>query len=96
MSNVIEFKFGAKKQNGMKAAQYIRDIDRTRRQPYEQKFANFHKLCDDASSGDFDVVLVSFPEVLGDSYDELVSNLLYASKAGLLVAVADANSDNTH
>ena len=91
MSNVIEGKFGPKKRQRMKAAQYMRDIEKTRQQPYEQKFASFLELCDEAASGKFEVVIVAFPEVLGDNYDELISNLSYAAEAGLLIATADGS-----
>jgi hypothetical protein len=96
MSNVIEFPFGANKQKSMKAAQYTRDIDDTRQQPYEEKFANFHKLCQEATTGAFDMVIVAFPEVLGDNYTELVSNLSRAAAVGLLIAIADVSPPRTH
>ena len=95
MSNVIEVQFGAKKQS-MKAAQYTRDFDGTRQQRYEQKFATFHKLCEEKTTGAFDVVIVAFPEVLGDNYTELVSNLSRAAAVGLLIAIAGASPPRTH
>src|SRR5579884_1393538 len=88
MSNVIEVPFGPNKQKSMKAAQYTRDIHETRHQPYGQKFAGFHTLCEEAATGAFDLVIVAFPEVLGDNYEELVSNLSRAAAAGLLLAIA--------
>ena len=88
VSNVIEGYFGPKKQQKMRAAQYVRDFEKTRPLSYEQKFASFFELCDNSKSGGYDAVLIAFPEVLGDTYDELVSNLWHASKAGLLVAIA--------
>lgn len=91
MSEVIEVQFGAKKQKSMKAAQYTRDIDETRQQPYKQKFASFHKLCEEATTGEFEMVIVAFPEVLGDNYEELVSNLSRAAAVGLLIAIADVS-----
>jgi anaerobic glycerol-3-phosphate dehydrogenase len=95
MSNVIEVQFGAKKQT-MKAAQYMRDINATRQQSYRHKFASFHKLCEEAATGAFDVVIVAFPEVLGDNYDELVSNLSRAAAVGVLIAIADVSPPRTH
>lgn len=71
----------------MKAVSYVRDFAKTRELPYEQKFALFFDLCEDASSGTFEVVIVAYPEVLGDNYDELVSNLWHASKTGVLIAI---------
>lgn len=72
----------------MKAAQYTRDVEATRSSPYEEKFGGFIRLCEEATSGQFQVVIVAFPEVLGDNYEELVRNLGYAAQAGLLMAVA--------
>ena len=95
MSKVIEVRFGANKQKSMRAAQYTRDIDDTRQQPYEQKFASFHKLCEEAATGGFEMVIVAFPEVLGDNYEELVSNLSRAAAVGLLIAVADVSPPRT-
>ena len=94
MSKVIEVSFGPKKQKSMKAAQYTRDLDGTH-QPYEQKFAGFHELCEEAATGAFDLVIVAFPEVLGDNYTELVSNLSRAAAAGLLIAIAEVSPPRT-
>lgn len=96
MSKVIEVQFGAKKQKSMKAVQYIRDIDDTRHQPYGQKFAGFLELCEEATTGAFDMVIVAFPEVLGDNYTELVSNLSRAAAAGLPIAVAGLSPPASH
>jgi hypothetical protein len=96
MSKVIEVQFGANKQKSMKAVQYMRDMDDTRQQPYEHKFANFHKLCEEATTGAFDMVIVAFPEVLGDNYTELVSNLSRAAAVGLLIAIAGDSPPRTH
>ena len=96
MSKVIEVQFGAKKQKSIKCAQYTRDIDDTWQQPYEQKFASFHKLCEEATTGAFEVVIVAFPEVLGDNYTELVSNISRAAAAGLLLAIAGVSPPRNH
>jgi len=45
-------------------------------------------LCEQATSGEFHIVVAAFPEVLGDNYEELVSDLWRCAKAGLLVAFA--------
>jgi len=95
MSKVIEVAFGAKKQKSFRAAQYSRDLDGTRQQPYQQKFAGFHELCEEAATGAFDMVIVAFPEVLGDNYTELVSNLSRAAAAGLLIAIAEVSPPRT-
>lgn len=96
MSKVIEAQFGAKKQRSMKAAQYTRDMENTRHQPYGQKFAGFHELCEEATTGAFEMVIVAFPEVLGDNYTELVSNLSRAAAVGLLIAIAGVSPPARH
>ena len=95
MSNVIEGFFGPKKQQKMRVAQYARDFEKTRPLSYPQKFTSFFELCDDSKLGEFDAVLIAFPEVLGDNYDELVSNLWHASNAGLLVVIAGDRQKRT-
>ena len=74
----------------MKAAEYTRDCHATRNLPYEEKFAGFLRLCEEAGKGTFQIVVVGFPAVLGDDYDELIHNLAQAAKAELLVAIAKA------
>ncbi len=53
---------------------------------YEQKFAGFIKVCEKADpSGD--VLIIDHPEVLGDTYGELVESLNRLSDAGLNLAI---------
>ena len=84
MDNVISGKFPSQR----KAATYARDIKATRDLPYRQKFSGFLELCNGAATSGADIVMVAFPEVLGDSYEELVLNLSRAADAGLLVGIA--------
>ena len=86
MGEVIEVNFGRKR---VKAVSYSRDIERTRNQQYEAKFAGFLRLCEDARTRQFDAVIVAFPEVLGDTYDELIATLCRASEAGLTIVIAE-------
>ncbi len=74
----------------MKAAQYTRDVNATRDLPYEEKFAGFLRLCEEAATGTFQIVVVAFPAILGDDYDELIRNLARSADVGLLVAIAKA------
>lgn len=39
------------------------------------KFASFLSLIDDAKSGKMDVLLVAYPHVLGDTFEEVMVNL---------------------
>jgi hypothetical protein len=70
-------------------AAYFRDIDATRRLPYEDKFAGFLKICAQAERRGFQVLIVASPEILGDDYEELVANLRRCSSVGMMVAVAE-------
>ena len=81
------------KEKKMKAAGYARDLDATRDLPYAEKFADFFRLCEQADGGQFQIVIAAFPEVLGDNYEELVSNLWRCAKAGLLVAFAKKEAE---
>src|SRR6266542_7019539 len=42
---------------------------------YERKFAGLLQLCEEARSGNLDVIVIHHPEVLGDTYDELIESL---------------------
>ena len=88
MSNVIEGYFGPKKTLRMKAVAYQRDLKATAQLGYEEKFAALLDLCDQAASGAFEVVIVAYPEILGDSEEELIRNLSLLSDTGLLLVVA--------
>ncbi len=83
-------RFPWEKRQNMKAAQYTRDLNATRNLPYEEKFAGLLRLCEKAAEGTFQIIVVAFPAVLGDDYDELLQNLARSANAGLLVAFARA------
>jgi hypothetical protein len=53
---------------------------------YESKFANFIKLCSSAENGM--LVVIAAPEVLGDTYGEIVESLSRLARAGLSLAIA--------
>ena len=73
----------------MTMAAYYRDLDATRDLPYEEKFSGLLSLCEKAKNGEFEIVVVAKPEILGDNYEELVGNLRRCAQAGLLVAIAE-------
>ena len=50
-------------------------------------------MCEQAKSGEFQIVIAAFPEILGDNYEELVSNLWRCAKAGLLLAFAKREAE---
>lgn len=88
MSNVIEGYFGPNKKQRMRAVSYARDFEKTKGLPYELKFASLFELCESARSMKVEVVIISFPEVLGDSYEETMISLSLLADANLLVAIA--------
>ncbi len=73
----------------MRAAAYCRDLDASRFLPFEEKFSNLLAMCEEAKKGEFEIVIVAKPEILGDDYEELVGNLRRCAKAGLLIAIAE-------
>ena len=81
-------RFPWERQKKMTAAAYARDLDATGDLPYGEKFADFFRLCEQGERGNFQIVVAAFPEILGDNYEELVSNLWRCAKAGLVVAFA--------
>ncbi len=66
-----------------------RDLDATRFLPYEEKFSGLLRMCEQAKTGEFEIVIVASPEILGDNYEELIGNLRRCAQAGLLVAIAE-------
>ena len=54
---------------------------------YEQKFADFLRMCDDAKQGKLEVVVVHDPETLGDNYAEIVESLNRLADAQLRLAI---------
>ncbi len=55
---------------------------------YEQKFADFIKLCSDTKAKGMNQVIVPYPWVLGDNYEELVESLSRLADAGLSLHIA--------
>ena len=55
---------------------------------YEQKFADFVKLCSDAKAKGISQIAVGYPWVLGDTYEELIESLSRLADAGLNLHIA--------
>ena len=55
---------------------------------YERKFADFIKLCSEAKASGTQQVMVGYPWVLGDTYEELVESLSRLADAGLTLHIA--------
>ena len=54
---------------------------------YEKKFATLIQMCKDAKREGLDVVMIPEPEVLGDTYEEIVESLNRISDADLKLAI---------
>jgi len=55
---------------------------------YEKKFADFIRLCAEAKANGSAEVVVPYPWVLGDTFEELIESLSRLADAGLLLHVA--------
>ena len=55
---------------------------------YEKKFADFIKLCADTQAKGITEIVVGYPWVLGDNYEELVESLSRLADAGLSLRIA--------
>jgi len=55
---------------------------------YEKKFTNFIRLCTEAKARGADNVVIAFPWVLGDNYDEVIESLSRLADAGLNLNIA--------
>jgi hypothetical protein len=55
---------------------------------YEQKFRDFIKLCAEAKVAGTQQVMVGYPWVLGDTYEELIESLSRLADAGLTLHIA--------
>lgn len=53
----------------------------------ETKFREFNALLEDAKMGKVDIVVVAWPKVLGDDYEEIVENLSRLAEANLKLAI---------
>lgn len=55
--------------------------------PYEEKFADFIKHIEQARKANVGHLVVCFPQVLGDTYEEMVESLERIADAGLVVDI---------
>ena len=58
--------------------------------PYEQKFAAFIEVCGKANPSGKDVLIINHPEVIGDTYDEIVESLNRISDANFCLAIVSS------
>jgi hypothetical protein len=59
---------------------------------YEEKFADFIKMCAEAKSLGVSEIVVAQPWALGDNYEEVIESLSRLKKAGLTLHIAAGNA----
>lgn len=55
---------------------------------YETKFKEFIRMCEDAKAHKIDAVVIDHPEVIGDTYEEIIESLSRLAVAGLALGIA--------
>lgn len=54
---------------------------------YEEKFASFIKMCEEAKQDNIPQVIISRPRDLGDNYEEIIESLARLAEAGLFLQI---------
>lgn len=73
---------------------YRRSPDsRNKSVPYEQKFANLIKLCRAAKNRQVRNIIIAWPWVIGDTYEEVIESLSHFSEAGLVLHIVERGDD---
>lgn len=55
---------------------------------YEQKFADFIRMCEDAKRTGLQQIVVAHPSVIGDNYEEIIESLSRLAEAKLTFTAA--------
>ena len=55
---------------------------------YEKKFAGFIQLCAEAKAKGISQVVIAYPWVIGDNYEEVMESLSRLADAGLFLHIA--------
>lgn len=58
---------------------------------HQEKFKNLIRLCERAKKDGAEYLLIAWPEVLGDTYKEVVASLGSIAQAGLALRIAHPN-----
>jgi len=78
-----------------KALTYSRAPEsRNKAVPYETKFANFIELCEKAKSEGARDVVITWPWIIGDTYEEVIESLSRLGDAGLVLHVIQRGDDD--
>lgn len=54
---------------------------------HKAKYASFIRMIDQAKQGDFQAVVIASPVVIGDDYNEIITNLGLLATAGLALSI---------
>lgn len=77
-----------------KAATYSRAPEtRGEIAPYREKFADLIKLCQFAKASKVSTVIIAFPWVIGDTYEEVIESLSRVASAGLAINIVEPGDD---
>jgi len=60
---------------------------------YEEKFPQFIKMCNDVKENKIDVIAVATPDVLGDTYEEIIESLSRVAESGGTLIIAKRNKN---
>lgn len=60
--------------------------------PYERKFAGLIKLCETTKAKGVQNVVVTWPWVIGDTYEEVIESLSRLADAGLVLHVVERHT----
>ena len=56
--------------------------------PYdERKFEQFNKMLKDIKEGDVDMIIIAWPDVLGEDYEEVIENLSRIAECDLPLVI---------
>lgn len=66
---------------------YVRELGTSTEMPYVKKFERLIRICNKARKSRTDTILVAGPEVLGDTYGELLESLRHIARAKLVLSV---------
>ncbi|HEV7302408.1 MAG TPA: hypothetical protein VGN72_23920 [Tepidisphaeraceae bacterium] len=72
-----------------RAASYTRDLSVT-----TDKFAELDRLCRGTPRNKVDAIIVAAPQVLGDTYEELIQNLNKVAQADLALIIVPQRTTN--
>jgi len=79
----------------VKTVLYAREMKTSTGAPYAQKFDSLIRLCKEARAAQADMVVIASPEVLGDSYNEVIESLRCIADADLALTIVPADKART-